>query len=97
MDFIIEFIVELFIEGSVEIGTDKRISKFIRYPLLILVLLFYIAIIGIIVFVGIGILAENIILGIIMILIAVFLVFITIFAFRKKLKEKNDDSLSKRK
>lgn len=88
MDFIIEFIVELLIEGSIEIGTNRKISKFVRYPLLILILIFYIVVIGIITFVGIELLSKNIILGIIFLLLALFLIFITIWAFRKKLKEK---------
>lgn len=91
MDFIIELILELLLEGSIELGTSKKISKYIRYPILILLLLFYLAIIGLVLFVGISALSESLIGGIILIVLNVFLVAATILGFRKKLKEKRKD------
>ena len=32
MDFIIELVMELLLEGSIEISSNKKVSKWIRYP-----------------------------------------------------------------
>lgn len=74
MDFIIELILELAIEGSLAIGTNKKISRWIRYPLLFLLAIFYICILGVIAVAGIKILDSNFILGI------VFLIFDFVFS-----------------
>lgn len=92
MDFIIEFILELILEGSMEIGTNKKISKFIRYPLLVLIILFYMAFIFLFIYIGINVLKDNIIGGAIIILIGIVLALITIYAFHKKIKEKENES-----
>ena len=42
MDTLFEFILELFVEGGVEIGSDKKVSRWIRYPLILFVSLFFI-------------------------------------------------------
>lgn len=39
MDELIELILELIFEGIITIGNNKKISKWIRYPLMILILL----------------------------------------------------------
>lgn len=42
MDLLFEIIMELFLEGSIEINSNERVSKWIRYPILVmLILLFY--------------------------------------------------------
>ena len=41
MEFIIECILELLLEGSIEVLPNKKISKWIRYPLAIFVILFF--------------------------------------------------------
>ena len=53
MEFILEFIFDLFFESSMEIAKDKKIKKWIRYPLAFVLFLFIIAVIGTIFFVGI--------------------------------------------
>ena len=53
MEFILEFIFDLVIESSMEIAKDKKIKKWIRYPLAFVLFLFIIAVIGTIFFVGI--------------------------------------------
>ena len=41
MEYLFEFIAELLLEGSLEISKNKKISKWIRYPLLITISLFF--------------------------------------------------------
>lgn len=53
MKFILEFIFDLVFESSMEIAKDKKIKKWIRYPLAFVLFLFIIAVIGTIFFVGI--------------------------------------------
>lgn len=92
MDFIIEFILELILEGTIEIGTSKKVNKLIRYPLLALIILFYIAFNALFIFIGIKTLKDNLFGGIVILLIAIMLVFLTIYSFYKKLKEKENES-----
>lgn len=53
MEFILEFIFDLVFESSMEIAKDKKIKKWIRYPLAFVLFLFIIAVIGTIFFVRI--------------------------------------------
>lgn len=85
MEFIFEFILELVFEGSIEISKNNKIPKFIRYPLIALISLFFIAVIGIIFLVGILflLLKENILLGIVFISIGLFMLIMSVIKFRK--------------
>ena len=40
MDFLIELIGDVLIEGSFELATNKKVSKWIRYPILSLFIIF---------------------------------------------------------
>lgn len=59
MDLLIEFIFELLFEGSIEITKSKKESKWIRYPLIVLLSFFILAIILLIAFLGIKILLSD--------------------------------------
>ena len=41
MDFILEFLGELLFEGALYTTTNRKISKWIRYPLLIIIFSFF--------------------------------------------------------
>ena len=76
MEFIIELIMELFIEGSFELLPNKKIPKWIRYILGIILILFFGAIIlGIIIAGFINIKNEPIGASVIMLIGIVLLVF----------------------
>ena len=68
-----EYILELVFEGIIELSKSNRIPKYIRYPFIGIILLFFIAIIGLVIFTGIILLEENIVLGILLIVIGVLL------------------------
>lgn len=83
MEYIIEFILELILEGSIEASKSNRISKYIRYPLIVIISLVFVAVIVLIFFIGTLALEDNIIVGIFIILIGLFLLVSAIIKFRK--------------
>jgi hypothetical protein len=70
MELIIEFIIELLLEGSFELSKNLKTPKWLRYPLIALVILFFIAVIAIILIVGFLALEESTIIGLLLIIIA---------------------------
>lgn len=83
MEFIFEFILELLLEGSIEISKSSKIPKYIRYPLIAIISLFFIGVIGLIFLAGILSLRENILLGIFFLLIGLFMLLMSVKKFRK--------------
>ena len=71
MEFIIELITELVIDGSFELSKNIKTPKWLRYPLIILVALFFIAVIAIIFTLGIVTLKESTIIGLLLIIISI--------------------------
>lgn len=59
MDILIEFIFELIFDSAVEVVKEKRISKWIRIPLAIFILLFFISVFVIIGIVGVLLITSN--------------------------------------
>ena len=53
MEILLEFIFELLFEGSAEIAKSRRVSKWIRYPAIALLLLLLIAVTGVLGAVGV--------------------------------------------
>lgn len=70
MEFIIELVTELVLEGSFELSKNIKTPKWLRYPLIILVALFFITVIAIIFTLGIVTLKESTIIGLLLIIIA---------------------------
>ena len=79
MEYIFEFIFELI----VEFVFDNRTPKYIRYPLLVIILLFFIYVIGVLIFEGVLLLKENRLTGLLFILVGLFLLIMSIIKFRK--------------
>ena len=71
MELIIEFIIELILDGSFELSKNLKTPKWLRYPLIALVVLFFIAVIAIILIVGFLALKESTIIGLLLIIIAI--------------------------
>ena len=89
MEFIFEFVFELLFEGGMEVTSNRKISKWIRYPILVIFALIFIAIIGLIMFMGIASLKNTIIGGIFIIGLGIFMLVSCIIKFRQfYLKEK---------
>ena len=83
MEFIFEFILELLLESSIEASKSSKIPKFVRYILIVIIALFFIAVIGLIFWVGISSLKENIILGIFLILTGFVMLAGSVIMFKK--------------
>lgn len=82
MEFLLEFILELFLEESIEISSNKKINKWIRYPLMILVILFFVAVIGLIFFTGVLAFPINKWLSILLLIFGMIMSIGTIVKFR---------------
>ena len=87
MDLILEIIFELLFEGAAHVAGSKKVPKWIRYPLAIIILLFIAAIIGLILWIGISSLKENIFGGIIAILIGLVLLVCGVMKLKKYYNE----------
>ena len=83
MEFLFELIFELIIEGGIEASKSEKIPKCIRYLLIAIISLFFIAVIGLIFFSGILLLNENILIGMFFILLGIIMLLLSIFKFRK--------------
>lgn len=92
MEFIFELVIEVLVEGSLEVSKNKKINKWIRYPLLIgLILMFSCVIFGIF-FLGIYLFKESVIASLILILISIVMLIASIVKFKKtylEVQEKN--------
>jgi len=87
MDFLIELIGEIFIEGLFELATNKKVPKIIRYPLLTLFILLYLALVGLLILLGIRLYFDSKLASFVLFGLAIGLLIITIVSIRKKMKE----------
>lgn len=84
MEYLIELLVELIIEGSMEISEDEKMPKWLRYLCLTIVTIVFGGVtIGLFVL-GVYIGKENIYAGIFFILVAFILLIWGIVKFEKK-------------
>lgn len=89
MEILLELIVEILLEGSMEIGANTKISRWIRYPILLILILFFTFIISVILFFGLYLLRKNIFVAFVIICFDVFLFVSSIKKLKKLyLKEK---------
>lgn len=91
MEYIFEFLLdllELVLEGGIEASKSRKVPYYIRYTLIITISLFFIAVIGIVFFVGILALKKNVFAGILVILIGLLLLIMGITKFRKTYLDK---------
>ncbi|MGL5381329.1 MAG: hypothetical protein ACRDBA_15565 [Clostridium sp.] len=71
MYFLFEFILELLFEGATIASSNKKLSKYIRYPLICLLSFFFIIVCGGILFLGVKYLSVNKLMGITLICLSV--------------------------
>lgn len=83
MDFILEIIFELLFEGIIAVIQNKKISKWIRYPLLGIISVCYTALFFLIFFLSIKLLKDSILLFILFFVISIFIL-ILFLSFLKK-------------
>lgn len=61
MDDFIEFLLELLLDGSIEVSKNKKVPKWIRYPIMILLILLFSLVLLFIIYLGLSILRDSII------------------------------------
>jgi len=88
MDLLFEFLGELIFEGSMELSKNKKVSKWIRYPLIVIILLLFLFVDLLFVFVSIVILKENILGGILFSIFTIIFIIMSIIKFKKMYFEK---------
>lgn len=91
MDLIFEFLAELILEGSIELGLNKKTPKWLRYPLLLFITLVYGFVLFIIFFCAIKSFKENILISLLLILFGLFFIIMTIYQVTKRLKKEKQD------
>ena len=82
LDILIEFLFELIFEGTIEISQNRKISKWLRYPLILIIIIFFSLIILFIIYLGLSLLKENILLGFLIIIVAIILLIGSIIKFK---------------
>lgn len=91
MEILLEIVGELVLEGCLAVGSNKKISKWVRYPLLTLVLLFYLAVAGILLAVTVVSLREGqMLVFLLMLVLDGGLLALTVSAARKQLGKKKE-------
>lgn len=93
MDLLVEFILELILEGSIEIVKIKKIPKFIRYPILGLIILFFTTIIFGLIILGIIFLKKNILFGLLFIILGLIFLLSSIFKIKTQYKEQKKEKM----
>lgn len=91
MEYLIEAILDLILEGSIEISKNKKVPKWIRYPLIVLLCLFFMIVILGLLILGIYFLDKNIFIGLLFMLISIILGIGIFIKFRKEYKEKKNE------
>ena len=82
-----EFILTLIFEGGVEVGTNKKRSKWIRYPLLLLVGAIYVGFFALLIFLGFRDLEDELWRAILTWVFALALFILTIWGIHGEYEE----------
>jgi len=92
VELIFEFLIELILEGSIYLSTNKKVPKIIRYLLIFIIVSFFLFTISIIIFLGIILLKINVIVGIFIIVVGLILFITIIIKFKKTYLNKKSKS-----
>ena len=87
MEFLIDLIGEIIVEGLFELATNKKISKIIRYPLLALFIMLYLGMMLLLILLGISYYKENNFVAFILWGLALGLLIISVLGIRKKMND----------
>lgn len=84
MDILFELFLELIVDGVIETSGNKKLSRWIRYPLIALVVLFFGAVIALIFYLALGLSSDEPVASVIFSLMGLFLLVGTVLKFRKQ-------------
>ena len=88
MEFFVEILLELILEGTMEASQSKKVPKVIRGFLIVLISAFYLSVIGLILFIGVSCWKTNKIGGLIIITIGLAIFIMAAVKFRKTYLDK---------
>lgn len=91
MDDILEIIFELILDGSLEISKNKKVSKWIRYPAIALISLFFMAVIFILIYITLISIEENTLLSIFFGALTIFFIVMSYIKFKKEYLSRKKD------
>jgi len=84
MELILEVLLELILEGTIEISKSKKVPNIVRYPLIIFIILLFIGVLLVIFFTGIFVYQKiNKICGILLIIIGIIMLVSSVIKFKK--------------
>lgn len=83
MDMILELLLELAVDGGIELSGNRKLSRWIRYPLIALVCLFFGSVIALVLYMGISVYPEEPLASVLLCLLGLFLLVGTVLKFRK--------------
>lgn len=94
MELLFEIIFELIVEGSTEVAKSQKVSKWIRYPIILLLSLFIIFIIGLIGYISIVSIFNNDLnhrlVGVILLIFDIFLVVSSIIKIKSEINNRKN-------
>lgn len=91
MEFLLDFLFELVLEGSIEIGTSRKVPLLLRILALTLLVLVYGAFVVLLVVVAVAMWQEGATVGsILVIFIDVFFAGMIVLTVRKKFRERRN-------
>lgn len=96
MDIVLEFFLELIVDGGIEASGNKKLSRWIRYPLIALVVLFFGTVIALIFYLALGLSSNEPVASVAFSSLGVFLLVGTVLKFRKLYFAKRADNGSER-
>ena len=83
MEFLIELLLDLVLEGSVEISSNRKIPKSIRWPFIVLIVLFFFVVIFGMFVLGMLILNKSLLGGVFIIVVNCIFIILGIKKFKK--------------
>ena len=87
MELIVEIVLELLVEGGIEIASSKKINNKVRYFAAFLIVLFYLIVVLGMITIGILIFKNSILGGLFIVSIGLLLLVLSVIKFSKLYKE----------
>ena len=88
MELLIELLFDLILDRSIEISKNKKISKWIRYPIIFLIILIFTVVLLGLFILGITLINKNIYVSLLIIILSIILTILGIIKFKKIYLEK---------
>lgn len=91
MDFLIELVLDLIFEGSMELSNNKKVPKWIRYILITFIILVFVIVSLLFLLVSILLIKETLIGSLVFFIIFIVFIVCGIKKFRKMYLEKKNE------